>query len=614
MHVRSVPVDPRARTDAVTRKLTKELLLPYQGLPDDHLPAEQIASVALREIEGGNSADGALWLGIASYRYHQEALDAARRGAQDAPSPQFSSALDRAAYDRFVSTEIRRYAYLGFGLELRLLSARATGQTDREKALQQQVAALGKTTEIEQESLREAIWELRPTGTTNRATGYPELLEAFRSRLRRDASVDREDEHPSFYLSTVPFPQLQGEAILATTSFFDPPVCAGVAAAFPFVRPTVLRYLGAPQMWTRANAAATLALAPSDETRAALEARLAAETEPRVRLALAYALVHHGVDAQTVTLTAALASCEGAGCTLPVMLAQWLPPSAKLEVQQQLIARILNGNQFQPRAHLFAAALARDIGQRQALDAATVEALIVAARRKGPPDEGSAADVAFDAIAGSEALSHAEVVARLEGHDQSSAARRPDVLMPAPLLARLARISIADDLPLLRRMMSRFGDFETPEAGLIVAAALHIPGEQADARLINWLNRYPLLATQIALGLLGRATVPRAQLESAVARASVFTQLLVKKVSHAPDADATLLGYLRDRDLGRSLAAAEIAGLTGQVSAVPDLWTLVSFRDARYYPNDAIVRHVGMQALVRIALGLTAAAPTASAP
>jgi hypothetical protein len=52
------------------------------------------------------------------------------------------------------------------------------------------------------------------------------------------------------------------------------------------------------------------------------------------------------------------------------------------------------------------------------------------------------------------------------------------------------------------------------------------------------------------------------------------------------------------------------------VSARPALRWLLGYRDARYYPNDVLVRHAAMTALVRIALASAkpAPAPAPAAP
>ncbi len=94
---------------------------------------------------------------------------------------------------------------------------------------------------------------------------------------------------------------------------------------FRALRPAMVAALASPRPQTRANAAAVLGMAPSVETRTALEARLAVEPDARVRLVMAYALVHHGATERLSALTEALQSCQGPACTLPVMLLQWLP-------------------------------------------------------------------------------------------------------------------------------------------------------------------------------------------------------------------------------------------------------------------------------------------------
>ena len=77
-HVRPADVEVDATTDTLARQLLDELRGPL--LLDGHLPAEQIALVGVREIAAGHQVDGALWLAIGSYRYHQETREAVIRG------------------------------------------------------------------------------------------------------------------------------------------------------------------------------------------------------------------------------------------------------------------------------------------------------------------------------------------------------------------------------------------------------------------------------------------------------------------------------------------------------------------------------------------------------
>ena len=607
-HVRPAEVEVDAPTDELARRLLGELAQP--NLPDGHLAAEQIALVGVREIAAGHQVDGALWLAIGSYRYHEQTREAVIRGR--AGFDELPRNVRVKAYAELVRAEIDRYSSLGFNRELAALDARVYGRGEVEKALQEQLTALGKTTAIERESLRDALWELRPSTAAVERSRYPQLVEAFHRRLLDDYYVDGRDEHPAIYLARTPIAALQVHAVHAMSSYFEPIACASLAEAFPALRPAVVAALEAPRPQSRANAAAVLGMAPSNETRAALESRLAVELDPEVKLVIASALVHHGAAERLSALTAALQSCQGPACTLPVMLMQWLPLSSKGELDQASLARILLGNQYEPRAHLFAAAALRDLGRQKALDPATVEALIVAGRRRNNFAEEQTAIPAFDAIAEAAVLSRAEVVARIRGNDRSSPTSRQDVLFPGPLAARLAKVSIAEDLPLLAQVMERVAPAKGPEADVVVEAALHVPGAEADAVLTNWFNRYEGLRTHIAVGLLARESFPRDQLERMVARGGTRTRITVKAIQHAPDTGAILIDALDNGEITDKLAAAELAGVLGQPGPEPSLRRALGFSDGRYYPNDALVRHAAMQSLVRITLGASRPAPVAA--
>jgi hypothetical protein len=613
MHVRPEPVDPNAQTAAVAQRLLVELQVPT--LAADHIAPEQIATVAVREIEQDHQVDAALWLAIASYRYHQETLAAILNGFSGVT--RLPPNVRRSAYVDLVKAEAERFSKMGFQAEVRMLEARAYGQSQTEQALQQQLTTLGKTTEIERESLRDALWQLQPApAVTNRPTQYPELATAFRKRLLIDAQRERQDEHPGTYLARTPIPELQAEAVEAAVGLFDPMLCVSLSNGFPALRPAIVAKLSAHRPEARSNAAATLALAPSAETRAALEARLAVEPDARVKMVIAYALAHHGAPEQALSITSTLQSCQGQACTLPVMLAQWLPHDNKMEIDPAVLARILRGKEFDPRAHLFAAGLARDLGRAKPLDGPTVDALIVAARRRNSFEEKLVADPAYAAIAGADALSREAVLARIA--PRSGPTMNVDEISPGPLLARLSRVAEAEDLPLLGRLMPRYGTADGPEAEAIVVAALHVPGEGANTRLLTWLQKYPNVRSMIVVGLAARPDLATADLEQAVQRSGdARATLILKALRHSPVLNATLLSYLRSERPQDKFAAADLAGMVGATDAREDLRQALQYHDARYYPSDAMIRHAAMKSLVRLALTATvkaAPAVTAAAP
>jgi len=74
MHVQPGAVDADALPTDVAARLAYELGFPR--LARGHLAPEQLGVVAVRELEQGRLADAALWLSIATYRYHQESVRA----------------------------------------------------------------------------------------------------------------------------------------------------------------------------------------------------------------------------------------------------------------------------------------------------------------------------------------------------------------------------------------------------------------------------------------------------------------------------------------------------------------------------------------------------------
>jgi len=382
--------------------------------------------------------------------------------------------------------------------------------------------------------------------------------------------------------------------------------------------------LNAERPQARANAAAVLALAPTDETRDLLQACLAVEKDPQVRLVFAYALARHGVAEQALPLKAALEACKGASCELPVMLVQWLPPALKVDLDQAPLARIVADKQQEDRARLFAAAALRSISHQKALEPASIEALIVAARF-ADGDDHRLQQTASDVVADASSLTRAAVVARLTDDDRAIK-KTDDVLYPCALLARLAKVSTADDLPLLKQMMNRFGEKDGLEALFITQAVLNMKGPAANSTLLRWFNAHKQLQTMIAVGLLSGADTPRSQIDGMLATGELPTAIVIKAFRHQTDVEATLIQALDSDRFGDRVNAAELAG-TMEIGpkVVERLGALLTRQDARYYPADALLRNVAMTALIQHELirtralkaangGPAATAPASSAP
>jgi hypothetical protein len=66
MHVQPAKTDPSRNPDDVARNVQHELA--RKKLLHDHTSPEEIAVVAVRELQRGRLADAQLWLSVASYR------------------------------------------------------------------------------------------------------------------------------------------------------------------------------------------------------------------------------------------------------------------------------------------------------------------------------------------------------------------------------------------------------------------------------------------------------------------------------------------------------------------------------------------------------------------
>jgi hypothetical protein len=611
MHVQPAEPDPDADEEELAARLSAELA--QRQLEHGHTAPEEIATVAVRELRRGRLADAGLWLSLASYRYHQEAIEAIERGEAEFQVAVVYHGVPRAEYQKLVLAEIQRFAELGFEDELDVISDRVYGHDQKEAALQDQLTTLGKTEAIDREALRDLWSELRPKSSDAvEPTHFPALTDAFRIRLRNDAAAWPDDLNPVSYLARTPVAALKRDAIYATRSYFEPAASQAISEAFPQLRPAMVKALQDTRPQARAIAAAALALAPTADTRPMLEARLAVETSAKGKLVLEWALAVLGAPEHLLPVTTALAACKGEACALPTMLLQWLPMKLKKDLDQAPLARIVANKQLERRTRVFAVAALRSIGHETPLTPGAIDALVQAAHFK-PEGNSKLQVLASQAVQETSTLSRTDVLARLESRASTQAARE-DAQHPCALLARLARVSLAEDVPLLTRLMNHFGESEAAEPNFIVEAALNVRTAEADAALIRWYKQHVRVRTQIAMGLVGRDSVPRDQLRRLVV-GDARAQIAVKAMLHDPDTQQTLLAYLQSQDIDRRFQAAEMAGLIGDPGPEPYLQPLLRFSDARYYPNDALIRHAAMTAIVRLSLARTKpAAPVTGAP
>jgi hypothetical protein len=588
-HVKTAAVDGHKTFQQTAGEIQREL---GRGqLVDFHLPAEQIAFAALQSLEAGHRVDAALLLSIASYRYRQEAEHT--MDLEPDYSPEALARTSTSAYFRVLQLERDLYEHLGFGDELRVVAKWLRGEDAAEvdPDLMRRLRELFRAPSVDEETFREVMRQRLPTADDARPETVEgaALAEAFLARLRADGADKRKPFLRAVWaMADTPLPAFQTEALRFALLTMGPRFCSRIADQLGAHRAAVVAMLADTKDATRAVAAVVLGMSPSADQLPALERRWEAERQPIVRLAVAYALARHGRREHVGDLVAALDNCKRDTCLQAMSLLDWLPRDLLAEVPEGVPAAVAGNDGQIWEVRMYAASLLGRMALEHPLGAQSRAALFAASH--GRHVEMSHA--ALEAIAHDAGLSRAEVLGRLAGPS-------PDY---RPLLARLARVAMTDDLALLARLMPRFAASDGPEAASLVEAASAVPGPEADEQLVVWFDTQPPLRAAITLRLLQRRPSSERSLDHVLTAGDSRVRLVVRVARSAPDALRALELALQSPDPDERLFAARLAGTVGDQHASAALWQLVNFSDDRFYPADALVRHEAMAALLRIAL------------
>jgi hypothetical protein len=335
---------------------------------------------------------------------------------------------------------------------------------------------------------------------------------------------------------------------------------------------------------------------PQAQQVAVLELRLGAEKDPVVRLSLAYALARHGRRERMSDLTQALTSCPTGVCEEAMSLLHWLPNELTTELNPETFVKLASDFRQRLPVRLDALRILGSIGRTKPLTPRTREALLAIARESNRELSRDASR----ALATDLGFSRELVLAELAKPKPAARA----------LLERLARVATPADFPVLVQQMQLFAAKPGDETDALIDAVARIPGVEAEAPLLNWFDAYPELRRRIGLRLMVRPNLQAATKARLAAATDPDVHLLVSVLGGAPDALAELQAVLAEGEPAQRQFAAFLAGLWRDPGTTPQLWSLVNFRDDRFYPNDELVRHAAMSALLWIALDELVAART----
>jgi len=486
-HIEAATVVAKPNATQVVGRVTAEL--EKRELPAGYVAPEQIAVVAIRELEAGHDWDASVLLAVASYRYHRVAMRA--KGLW------FSSAIERAgridveAYGKILTAEVGTYNDLDFDDEIKAASARASGEKAIRKtlgdALRRMVAGEPSTADDVKKDLVAKLAKIRDGHRESLV--YPGLADAFRTRLTADLESNGDDSYALFYLSQTPLAAFPKAALERTTRPFVTPLVRRLAAQSSHYRAELLAALGSSRAMSRANAAIALGLADEKEQMGVIAAALESETDERVRSALRYSLIRLGQREPFDALVAGLRRSDPELVELTVRLIEWLPADLEAEVDPALLVAIIESKKATKTARRFALTVLGEAATKKPLPDAAVAAIFHAC---GDENE-TVAKAAQDAVGQLDQLDRGLVVRRLKAEDGEAR---------EALFERLADSAQLDDLPLLVREFEKAD--EDGERSVIAAAAAKIHSDAARDQLSTWYRKHEGIRSALVWQLLQR--------------------------------------------------------------------------------------------------------------
>lgn len=584
MHAKAQTVDRRMPLPTAAARVITEMELQY--LPRSHLPAEQLAAAAVQNLEVGRASDAALWLSLASYRYTQEW----QRILDSGESPAERGIRYSAGYFQLFKAELETYRSLDFRPQLRALAKFLRGEQPVDRDVRRRLSELFREGPVDEETFAEAVRQkisARQDGP-NEDMAAGDVRDAYLQHLHLAAAQKRSRVFAARALADTPLGPFAFEALRWGLGEFSARFCSLLADQLSPRRTEVSGFLADASSATRANAAVVMGMNPHPDQVPRLEAQLGDEKDSAVRLALAYALVRHGKREHIDELVAALQPCPSAVCDEASTLLDWLPNELKTGLDTKPLARLANDFHQTLTVRLTSTATLGDIAALEPLPPDATEILLSVSEYKNR----LLASIATRGVAKDKALSHEEVLARLAGPSPAYVA----------LLARLTRVSTAQDLSLLAKLMNDHRGKADPVAVALIDVAAGIPGPEAEALLLTWFEAQVPLRRRIASRLIARPAIQATTVESLNKSSERDVRLLIRLITGAPDALALLQEQLRDPDPDQRLFGIVMAGFAPDAGIKDQLWRLVNFRDDHFYPTDALVRHAAMGSLLWIAI------------
>jgi HEAT repeat protein len=561
---------------------------------------EQVAVLALHELQLDHFWDAAVLLALASYRRREQAwatLVYGQKEGWEIAEARSDGRIERADYDKFLLGELSVLRAATFDQELSRIAVKVGAPIDAQDAGADVMHVItGNAGDIAStwQTIDERFHTL--TAPPPERLLHPQLAAAVRKYLQASVKMYRGSnlglglaESASGLLARVPLREFRLASLRRAADWFDATIVRAGLLLYKQSPGAITAALQIDRYPSRSHAAVILGLVADPAHLPALQRGWEAERDLITRLSFAYALFALGEKQHASELEDALRSKEPRVVEHAATLVAWTPFEKRSFASETLLAEILAREDATPLTRLVLIVALRDLSKRQPLNESTLSTVLAAAYALR--DHPYALDYISPLIADFEQLNRARVLAAI------GALQEP----LSPWLARFARVVEASDLPQIERWLD--DDKYAAAHAMLVRAAGEIPAEQAQAALEKWLLEYPTLGDTIALTLILRPNADKQRLVRFVARPDLPASAVSLELGFgSAGAAKRLTNFLRSPELQERVSATLAIKLFGSRQHADGLWENIEYKEARYYPNDLSLRQSSLSALINIEL------------
>lgn len=593
-------VDPDATMETYEARLIDEL---ESGVyrPSRSTPPEQIAVLAVGELQRDHPWDAAVLLALASFRRCEQSWALAVYGSDqgwEIAEARSDGRIERDDYNAYLKSEIVALRTSTFEDELSRVSAKVgapVAKRDVDADITRLMMGRSGDPSGRWQALRERMDVIRAPPAER--LEHPKLAAALRSYLEKSIDANRQPntwnilaEIAADYLARVPLHDFRSASLRWASPPLDSNIVYAGLTLYTESPEKVIESLRTRWMPTRSYAAVILGVIADPANLPKLQEACSAESSSRVRLSCAFALAAHGQKDALRDLETTLSSDKPKLVEHVLSLLGWMTNDGRSFVSEALLTQVLGRNDVSAEARCLAIQVLHDRSVLNGdLSPAAMQAILKATYDMR--DHPYAVDFIAPYVGELKQLDRARVLRALATREQPL----------APWLARFVHVAAVEDIPQIERWLAD-SDYGAAHR-MLVRATGAIPGGVAQAALEKWLVDYPELSGSIAFSLLTRKGGDKQRLTHLMSRDDLPAGALALELTLGrPGVSDHLQRALRSPELQDRFDATLAIQWFGTQTNADGVWQNIGYQDARHYPNDIRLRHQSLSALLHVEL------------